>query len=354
LTPATDETLMVQALDLWQRSGGKFDTVYPLFPGMTPTSVRRKVYGFRDRLAREADPRYLPPAAVPIIEGALDQLETIDEEAVWRRAVELSRKRLAARTREGRLVFDYGAVGLAFLADLHLGGEGVDYERIDREIDHILATPGLYIVAVGDLLDNFIVGKLLSLRVDQTPFRISEEWALVRRVLRRIAPRLVASVAGNHDNWTGLLAGVDYFREVTEQIVGRHILYHPHELRFTVQVGEAAVPFKARHKWRGASIYNPTHATEREAKFDGSYYWRVGVAAHTHASGVVREFNNRGQTALSCLCGSYKVDDDYAVASGFPAPNGATAVVVVVDEDGDFWGTSNLRAAAKYLSAVHR
>ncbi len=343
---------MVEALDLWQRSGGRFDNVYSLFPDMPPASVRRKVYGFRDRLAREADPKYLPPAAVPIIEGALAQLETIDEEAVWQRAVELSRQRLAASRREGRLVFDYGTVGLAFLADLHLGGEGVDYQRIDREIDLILATPGLYVVAVGDLLDNFIIGKLLSLRIDQTPFRISEEWALVRRVLRRLAPRLVASVAGNHDNWTGLLGGVDYFRDVTEQIVGRHILYDRHELRFTVQVGDAAVPFKARHKWRGASIYNPTHATEREAKFDGSYYWRVGVAAHTHDSGVVREFNNRGQTGMACLCGSYKVDDEYALASGFTAPNGATAVVVVVDEDGDFWGTSNLRAATKYLAAV--
>lgn len=345
---------MVEALDLWQRSGGKFDNVYSLFPDMPPASVRRKVYSFRDRLAREADPRYLPPAAVPIIEGALDTLQTVDEEAVWQRAVELSRARLAERRREGRLVFDYGTIGLAFLADLHLGGEGVDYQRIDREIDRILATPGLYVVAVGDLLDNFIIGKLMALRIDQTPFRISEEWALVRRVLRRLAPRLVASVAGNHDNWTGLLAGVDYFREVTEQIVGRHILYDRHELRFTVQVGEAAVPFKARHKWRGASMYNPTHATEREAKFDGSYYWRVGVAAHTHAAGVVREFNNRGQTGLACLCGSYKVDDEYATASGFPAPNGATAVVVVVDEDGDFWGTSNLSAACKYLSAVQR
>lgn len=345
---------MVQALDLWQRSGGKFDTVYPLFPDMSPTSVRRKIYGFRDRLARQADPHYLPPAAVPVIEGALDTLEGIDEEAVWQRAIEMSRRRLALLGREGRLLFDYGPVGLAFLADLHLGGEGVDYERIDREIDLILQTPGLYVVSVGDLLDNFIVGKLLALRVDQTPFRISEEWALVRRVLRKLAPRLVASVAGNHDNWTGMLAGVDYFREVTEQIVGRHILYDRHELRFTVQVGEAAVPFKARHKWRGASIYNPTHATEREAKFDGSYYWRVGVAAHTHASGVVREFNNRGRTGLACLCGSYKVDDEYAAASGFTAPNGATAVVVVVDEDGDFWGTSNLRAAAKYLAAVQQ
>ena len=350
--PKNDE-LKAQALELYRRDG-HFERVYPLFPDMKAPSIRRLVYGYRDRLARAADPAYVPPAAVPVIENALAELEEIDEEAEWQRAVVEYRKQAERlrRSRAGRLAFDYGAVCLVFMADTHLGGTGVDVESIDRDIDLILATPGAYIVAVGDLLDNFIIGKLLALQMD-TPFTVDAQWALVRRMLRRMAPRLVASVGGNHDNWTRLLSGVDYFRDVHEQIIGRHILYGRHELRVTVQVGDATFPIKVRHKWRGFSQYNPTHGPEKDAKFNGGYPWRVGVAAHTHVGGYVREFNRGGQTALAVQCGTYKRIDEYAEANDFPEPNDAAAVAVVFDEDGDVWGTSSLRAAMKYMRAVH-
>lgn len=349
------EALKGQALELYQRDGN-FERVYPLFDeaGLKKPSIRRMVYQHRDRVARAADPAYLPPAAVPVIENALAGLEGIDEEAEWQRAIVEHRKarEWLERSRAGRLAWDYGAVCLVFMADTHLGGVGVDYEAIDRDIDQIVATPGAYIVAVGDLLDNFIIGKLLALQMD-TPFTVDTQWALVRRMLRRMAPRLVASVGGNHDNWTRLLAGVDHFKDVHDQIVGRGILYGRHELRCAVDVGEASFPLKVRHKWRGFSQYNPTHGAERDAKFNGGYPWRVGVAAHTHTGGYVREFNRGGETALAVQCGTYKRIDDYAEANDFPEPNEAAAVAVVLDEEGDMWGTSNLRAALKYMRAIY-
>jgi len=349
------EELKSQALEFYRRDGN-FERVYPLFDGMDMKrpSIRRAVYEYRDRLARQADPAYLPPAAMPLIENALAELDDVDEEAVWQQAVAEHRKarERLRRQRAGRLVWDYGAVCLVFMADTHLGGTGVDVEAIDRDIDMVLETPGAYIVGVGDLLDNFIIGKLMAIQMD-TPFTIDAQWSLVRRMLRRMAPRLVASVGGNHDNWTRLLSGVDYFREVHEQIVGRHILLGKNELRVTVQVGEAEFPLKIRHKWRGFSMYNPTHAAERDAKFNSGYPWRVGVAAHTHTGGYVREFNRGGQTALAVQCGTYKRIDDYADTNDFPEPNDAAAVAVILDDQGDMWGTSNLRAALKYMKAVH-
>lgn len=349
------EEIKAQAFELY-RQDGNFERVYPLFDGMgmKRESIRRLVYGYRDRLAREADPAYLPPAAVPVIKNALAELEDIDEEAEWQRAVvehRKARERLR-RSRAGRLSWDYGAVCLVFMADTHLGGVGVDVEAIDRDISMVLETPGAYIVAVGDLLDNFIIGKLLAIQMD-TPFTVDAQWALVRRMLRRMAPRLVASVGGNHDNWTRLLAGVDYFKDVHDTVVGRHILYGRHELRVAVDVGEATYPFKIRHKWRGFSQYNPTHGPERDAKFNSAYPWRVGVAAHTHTGGYVREFNRGGQTALAVQVGTYKRIDDYAETNDFPEPNEAAAVAVVLDDEGNMWGTSNLRAALKYMKAVH-
>lgn len=92
------------------------------------------------------------------------------------------------------------------MADTHLGGVGVDYEAIDRDIDLVLATPGAYIIAVGDLLDNFIIGKLLALQM-HTPFTINSKWALMQRCSG--AWPSSPAVGGNHDNWTRLLAGID-------------------------------------------------------------------------------------------------------------------------------------------------
>lgn len=349
------EELKSQALEVYRRDGN-FERVYPLFEGtgMKQPSIRRMVYGYRDRLAREADPAYLPPAAVPVIENALAGLEEIDEEAEWARAVDEYRKKKERLrlSRAGRLAWDYGAVCLVFMADTHLGGTGVDVEAIDRDIELVRETPGAYIFAVGDLLDNFIIGKLLALQMD-TPFTVDAQWALVRRMLRKMAPRLVASVGGNHDNWTRLLSGIDYFKDVHDTVVGRHILYGRHELRCVVEVGEATFPIKVRHKWKGGSMYNPTHGPERDAKFNGGYPWRVGVAAHTHTGGYVREFNRGGQTALAVQVGTYKRIDEFAETHDFPEPNDAAAVAVVFDEDGDMWGTSNIRAALKYMRAVH-
>lgn len=61
------EELKSQALELYRRDGN-FERVYPLFDGtdMKRPSIRRAVYEYRDRLAREANPAYLPPAAVPV------------------------------------------------------------------------------------------------------------------------------------------------------------------------------------------------------------------------------------------------------------------------------------------------
>lgn len=349
------EELKSQALELYRRDGN-FERVYPLFDGtdMKPPSIRRLVYEYRDRLEREANPAYLPPAAVPVIENALAELDDVDEDAIWQRAITESRraKERLRRSRAGVLAWDYGPVCLVFMADTHLGGTGVDYEAIDRDIDMVLQTPGAHIIGVGDLLDNFIIGKLMAIQMD-TPFTIDEQWSLVRRMLRRMAPRLVASVGGNHDNWTRLLAGVDYFHDVHEQIVGNHILFGKNELRCEVRVGEASYPFKIRHKWRGFSMYNPTHAAERDAKFNSGYPWRVGVAAHTHTGGYVREFNRGGQTALAVQCGTYKRIDDYADTNDFPEPNEAAAVAVILDEEGGMFGTSNLRAALKYMRKVY-
>lgn len=274
-----------------------------------------------------------------------------DEEAVYKKAVDVW-KRTANRLSvwEAQAIrFRKGPVCLVFVADLHLGNSGTNYPRIFGELEMILQAPNTWLVTVGDLLDNFVIGKLQAARMG-AEMGIPEEWALVRRYLRMAAPKLVLSVGGNHEFWAAKLTGIDYFAEVLTQTAASGTLYHPHDARVNLVVGRSQLRLRIRHKWRGSSIYNATHGIERAAKWDHDF--DIGVGAHTHVSGLVREFNNAGKTGLALQCGSYKVVDEYAISGGFARPNTNTAVALIADQEGRFMGTSDLKLAVGMMSRL--
>jgi hypothetical protein len=276
----------------------------------------------------------------------------IDAGEVWSRAVDVSRRALDRANDRPVISFDYGPVCIVHSADWHLGGEGTDYARLEAELGVVRDTPGMYLGFVGDALDNFIIGKLMSLRMN-TRFKVSEEWAMVRHAFEMIATKLLYVVDGNHDQWTYRLGGIDYFRDVMESI-RPGVVYGNDELLLDVRVGDGLTQIRARHKWKGSSIYNDTHGIERAAKFDKGVPFDIGVAAHTHASGLSREFNNGRSTGHAVLCGTYKRLDAFATQVGFTRPNEATAVATVIDESGVLLGTSNLMAAAAFMRALYK
>ena len=274
------------------------------------------------------------------------------EEEIVARAIRVyaTVEQQASRRSNQRLEFDHGPVALVLLADTHLGDSGVDYQRVFDEAQTVAETPGMYAVLAGDVLNNFVVGKLRQAR-DDAQMSIPEEWALVRHFLRIISGKLVAVVSGNHDHWTKLLAGVDYFRDVVAD-QRRDVLYDAHDVFVTVAVGGWEVPTRIRHRWRGNSIYNPTHGIERSVKFDRRFL--IGMGAHTHVSGLTRSFNVEGNTGIALLAGSYKRVDSFARRQGFPMANQSTAVTVVLDEETEsLTGYDNLEAAARYMRLLY-
>lgn len=275
----------------------------------------------------------------------------MDENAVYRRACEDWQKtaRLATRRLHQTIKFAGGPIALVFAADLHLGNAGVDYERCFGEAELIAATPGMYPVLLGDPLDNFIISKLMHVRFDSS-VPVAAEWALVKRYIRIVAPKLLASVGGNHEGWFKILTGVDYFQDVLAQIAPGAI-YDSDDALITLTVGRAEFPIRLRHKWNGMSIWNLTHGIERAAKFDNDFI--CGVGAHTHASGLARQFNCNGRTGLAVLCGSYKAVDPHARERGYAKPNGSTAVTVIFDESGAMVGIDRLDYAVQLMRRLY-
>lgn len=273
-----------------------------------------------------------------------------DPHEVLKRAIERFERVREVKRRQcdQRLRFADGPVGLVFVADQHIGNDGADYQRMFHEADLIRRCPRLYVVQVGDLVDNFIVSKLMKIRMG-THMAIDEEWELARLYLQRVGPRLVAVVGGNHEAWTGAAAGVDQLRDIVTGLRSG-ILYHPDELYLTVEIGSTCWPVRVRHKWRYSSILNPTHGIERSFERDQSRPFVLGVGAHTHVSGLCRQFNAGGRTGLAVQVGSYKIYDSFAGVLGLPAANGSTAMTVVFHPEHGMVGYDRLEAALDALS----
>lgn len=279
------------------------------------------------------------------------EFEEIDEEQVYQRAVEDWRKvekRIAA-LQNRRIEFERGPIALVFMADLHLGASGTDYPRLFREAELVAKMPNTYLCTNGDLLNNFILPKLVhARRNDHTT--IPEEWALVRRFLRIVSGKLILCVSGNHEKWTNLLdmAG-DYFADVLKSVKDRKpIIYDADDAIVRVSVGKADYVLRMRHAWHNSSIYNVTHGIERLQKFDQNFI--IGVGAHSHASGVCRGFNAaNGVSGMAILCGTYKRFDPFAREKGFPQPNGSTAQTLILHDNGHMLGVEWLADANEIM-----
>lgn len=297
--------------------------------------------------------------SIPATTGvtASDYMKLLDEEEILQRACAAWEKTeaLERRKRNQVLAFEEGPVALAFVADLHIGDPGVNYPKMFEDAKMIAGTPGMYVVTLGDMVNNFIIGSLRNAHFN-TALGICEQWVLLKHYLSFVADKLVVAVGGNHDGWTRLLTGIDYFGSVVERI-RPDVLYDEHDCRVTMQVGNISWPGRMRHKWRGSSIYNPTHAIERAAKWDGDFVW--GIGAHTHRCGVTREFrkgdsNEFYRDAIAAMCGTYKKNDEYARRMGFPMQNNSTVVTIVFDEfTRSMTGFGNLEAACDYMHTVY-
>ena len=341
--PATEEYTPEDLLRLHDAEGLSWGQVEKR------TGIPRETARGRARRLPQYKAMRLPPQVEVI---GITAAERPDTEKIYERAVERweQESALEQRRREQLIRFDYGPVALTAVGDLHFGADGTDYPRAFREAEIIRDTPGMYAAFVGDAVNNFIAGRLVQKSL-VGEMLIDEGWILFRKWLRIIGPKMRLVVSGNHENWTRMLAGIDYMRECTAS-VAPGVIYDRDDCRIKLQVGEREWDGRIRHKWQGKSIYNPTHGIERAAKFDSPFDF--GVGAHNHSSGVSRGFNVGGRSGMAVMCGTYKRIDDFAARLGFPKPNDSVAVALVFDEDtNSITGFESLEFAAKFMQEMY-
>lgn len=239
-------------------------------------------------------------------------------------------------------------IAVTLIGDPHIDDDGCDIVQLERDLEIIRNTEGMYAGHLGDLTNNW-VGRLARLYANQTT--TAKQAIMLMEWMLNAAPNLFV-VGGNHDCWN---QGMDLIGFVMRQHTNSVVNAHGVRLALNFSNGKQ-VRICARHDFKGHSQYNPNHGHRREQLWGGNKD-HVYVSGHRHSDAASVIPQPDGTCSWSFLVSGYKVIDDYAHENGFHEARMAASVTIVIDPNAPceaelvkpFW---NVEAAAKYLNFI--
>lgn len=258
-----------------------------------------------------------------------DELPTANE-LLERRKTEYSRKDTAERARNlitVRVKID-GPVGIVHFGDPHVDDPGTDIGLLERHVELVNATEGMFGANVGDMQNNW-VGRLARLYGEQAT-SAAESWVLTEWLVTSV--QWLYILGGNHDLWSG--AG-DPLKWMLRSQQG---VYEAYGARLDLQFpNKKRVRINARHDFSGHSMWNPVHGPAKAVQMG----WRdhILTCGHKHVSGYqVLKCPSSGLISHAIRAAGYKIHDRYAKELGLPNQNIFPAAVTIIDpqyEDND-------------------
>lgn len=214
-----------------------------------------------------------------------------------------------------------GPIGIAHFGDPHVDDDGTDVGLLQRHVDVVNRTSGLFAGNVGDMQNNWI-GRLGRLYGEQST-SAQEAWVLVEWLMQ--ACDWLYLVGGNHDAWSG--AG-DPLKWIARQ---QGALLEPNGVRLELQLPSGRTPrINARHDFKGHSQWNTAHGPAKAAQMG----WRDHILAcgHTHVSGYqILKDPSSGLISHAIRVASYKIFDRYADQLGLPDQTIFVCPVTIID-----------------------
>ena len=221
-------------------------------------------------------------------------------------------------------------VALSLSSDWHVSPHGTDLRGLLSYADFIAATPGLYAIGVGDLMDNPIKHKGGNIG------DVRDELRMLDHLVGRFRGKMLGFTSGNHDDWSKTIAGTDHLLALSK----RHkIHYAPDELLWTVEIVNpddaeevtASYRIHTRHQWRRGSALNPCHACWTWWQEEGMNWETIPdilAIGHNHVSAVEsRQYAERDMWALRM--GTWQIDSSFARAKGFGRYRSTAPTVVL-------------------------
>ena len=199
-------------------------------------------------------------------------------------------------------------VAIMYSSDWHLGSVATNYDEFMRHIDKVLETPNLYMVTVGDEIDNFYRFGTLRPIFDQImPPELQMD--MLRGILKELASqkKILAACWGNH---TSEFAERAMGFDVMSQLVANKVPYLGTKGIINLKIGDQTYDNLVTHKSRYSSFLNRLHGNKRE--FQLTHPARVVVTAHTHVPDFETYYHYGVQNFL-IKCGTFKIDDIHSM-----------------------------------------
>jgi hypothetical protein len=212
-----------------------------------------------------------------------------------------------------------GPYGIMPLGDPHIDNPGTDWPDLDRCVNIIKTTEGMFGTNIGDSTDNW-VGRLTRLYAESNMSR-SRALVMLEGFLAEI--RWLFVDRGNHDVWSGADDLVGWF----SRGLGVHYKWEGSRVQLTSPNG-ASIIINSRHDFPGRSQFHPTHGPLKAATMDG-YGDDIYTAGHIHHGGYMLRVGPTGKKSHILRLSSFKVYDGHKDQHGWLDGHLPAAVFIV-------------------------
>lgn len=208
-------------------------------------------------------------------------------------------------------------IGIVYLSDFHLGHEGVDMPRLEKDVKILNKTDNMYSIWVGDEVDNFLDMNKHAEAVLNSVAPPKDQLYMMKYLISLIdnpKSKILLTLKSNHvAARLKKHCGVDYYNSFWSD---RGVFYGGDEVYARLQVGNIEYNTLTRHSYRGGSKVHLTAACK--ALMMKSKYENIDVVAlgHTHC-GALELFQYRGKMRLAVQASTYKTFDTFGASLGF-------------------------------------
>lgn len=313
-TPPRSDAKIQQAVDAYHQIGSEAGAARAL--GIPRPTMQN--------IMREAKRRGFKPSPGPkfFVKKLADETLPVDD-IISRRKQQFAHLKKA---KEERILVPVavpmsGPVGISHFGDPHVDDDGTDIAKIERHVEIINRTPGMFAANIGDTMNNW-TGRLARLYGEQST-SAAEAWQLGEWFLRSM-PWLYV-LGGNHGAWSGAGDPVKWILANCAGVFDNFAVRL--DLRFPNGRG---VRVNARHDFSGHSMWNTVHGALKAATMG----WRdhILTCGHLHTSGyAVLKDPATGLISHAIRVSSYKTFDRYAHEKGLPNQDIFCNAVTIID-----------------------
>jgi UDP-2,3-diacylglucosamine pyrophosphatase LpxH len=244
-------------------------------------------------------------------------------------------------------------IGIATVADAHIGHEGVNLYQLEKDQDLIENTDNMYVVCCGDMMDMFLDAVKHQEAVLNATSPPKDQLYMFQYWLSRFkkpSSKILLVTKDNHVSARLKKAcGVDYTNKIWSD---ENIFYGGEEILATLNVGDVTYKMVCRHKYRGGSKTDTTKACRNLLSNGVSEGVDIVALGHTHR-GALEFFQYRDTMRVAIQAGTYKTYDPFGASLGFDPSVIFMPVLILNPYTKNYIFVDTIEAASKLLKKLN-